>query len=98
MQSLVQLFGDGVASVGSYGDGITSSGVKVAFKDDTNLWVEHNIGDQSGSKPIISIWGTSVNGGTNTRVILDTYTLTKAKLAVQELNVIIEAMESKGAE
>ena len=95
MQSLVQLFGDAVASVESYGDGIGSSGVKVEFKDETNLWVEHNIGLEVDSKPTISIWGTSVNGGTNTRVILDTHTLTKAKLVVQELNALIDMMESK---
>lgn len=98
MHSLVNLFEEAVSSVESYGDGVTSSGVKISFKDDTNLWIEHNIGVQAGTKPTISIWGTSVNGGTNSRVILDTYTITKAKLVVQELTALIEAMESEGDE
>lgn len=98
MKSLVQLFDDAVASIGPYGDGVTSSGVEIVFKDETNLWVEHNIGLNDENKPVISIWGTSVNGGTNTRVILDGFTITKAKLVVQELSSLIELMESKVAE
>jgi len=95
MNSLINLLNNDVKLIEPHhaeGDGIA-----VAFEDDTNMWIEHNLDRERepGDGYIISIWGTSVNGGTNTRVILDTHTLTKAKLVVQELTAIIERIESE---
>jgi hypothetical protein len=90
MKGLVDLVKQGVKSISPYGD----KGVHVSFDDDTNLWVEHNLDDPNASKPEISLWGTSKNGGTSTRLVLDTFTLTKVELVIQELTVIAERLKA----